>query len=100
MSDRAAIVTGASRGIGLALAETLAAEGYDLTISARKPDTLEAAAERLRANGRAVEAVPATVRQSTVVAVALAGVIVTGSSSATVPVRSAGSTMAPSPTWP
>jgi short-subunit dehydrogenase len=57
--DRAAIVTGASRGIGLALAETLAADGYDLTISARKPDTLEAAAERLRAAGRAVEAVPA-----------------------------------------
>ena len=49
MPDRAAIVTGASRGIGLALAETLAAEGYGLTISARKPDTLEAAAERLRA---------------------------------------------------
>ena len=48
MPDRAAIVTGASRGIGLALAETLAAEGYGLTISARKPDTLEAAAERLR----------------------------------------------------
>jgi short-subunit dehydrogenase len=57
--DRAAIVTGASRGIGLALAETLAAEGYDLTISARKPDTLEAAAERLRGHGRTVDVVPA-----------------------------------------
>src|SRR5689334_9241713 len=59
MPNRAAIVTGASRGIGLALAETLAHEGYDLTISARKPDTLEAAAERLRGSGGAVEAVPA-----------------------------------------
>ena len=59
MPDRAAIVTGASRGIGLALAETLAAEGYGLTISARKPDTLEAAAERLREHGHEVEAVPA-----------------------------------------
>jgi short-subunit dehydrogenase len=57
--DRAAIVTGASRGIGLALADILAAEGYDLTITARKPDTLEAAAERLRGHGRTVEAVPA-----------------------------------------
>jgi short-subunit dehydrogenase len=59
VADRAAIVTGASRGIGLALAETLAAEGYDLTVSARKPDTLEAAAERLRSGGRAVEVVAA-----------------------------------------
>jgi short-subunit dehydrogenase len=69
--DRAAIVTGASRGIGLALAETLAAEGYDLTISARRPETLEAAAERLRGGGRAVEAVPANLAD----AEALAGVV-------------------------
>ena len=59
MPERAAIVTGASRGIGLALAEALAAEGYGLTVSARKPDTLEAAAERLREAGHEVEAVPA-----------------------------------------
>ena len=59
MPQRAAIVTGASRGIGFALAETLAVEGFDLTITARRPDALEAAAERLRASGRAVEALPA-----------------------------------------
>ena len=46
-------------GIGFALAETLADEGYGLTVSARKPDTLEAAAERLRERGFEVEAVPA-----------------------------------------
>jgi short-subunit dehydrogenase len=57
MPNRAAIVTGASRGIGLALAETLADEGYALTVSARKPDTLQAAAERLRARGAEVEAI-------------------------------------------
>jgi short-subunit dehydrogenase len=66
--DRAAIVTGASRGIGLALAETLAAEGYGLTISARKPDTLEAAAERLREHGHEVEAVPANLADAEAVA--------------------------------
>jgi len=43
MSDRAAIVTGASRGIGHALAQTLGEEGYGLTLTARKPDTLERA---------------------------------------------------------
>ena len=59
MPDRAAIVTGASRGIGLALAEALAQEGYALTITARKPDTLEQTAERLRADGHEIEHVAA-----------------------------------------
>jgi short-subunit dehydrogenase len=59
MPDRAAIVTGASRGIGLALAETLGEEGYALTITARKPDTLEQTAEALRAKGYEVEHVAA-----------------------------------------
>ncbi len=55
MPDRAAIVTGASRGIGLALAEALGEEGFGLTMTARRPDTLERAAERLRAKGFEVE---------------------------------------------
>jgi NAD(P)-dependent dehydrogenase (short-subunit alcohol dehydrogenase family) len=59
VSDRAAIVTGASRGIGFALAQALAEEGYGLTLTARKPETLESAAERLRAEGHDVEAVVA-----------------------------------------
>lgn len=64
MSDRAAIVTGASRGIGFALAQTLAEEGYGLTITARKPDTLETAAERLRAEGHDIEAIVANLGDS------------------------------------
>jgi NAD(P)-dependent dehydrogenase (short-subunit alcohol dehydrogenase family) len=55
MPDRAAIVTGASRGIGFAIAEALAEEGYGLTMTARKPDTLEQAAERLRGKGAEIE---------------------------------------------
>jgi NAD(P)-dependent dehydrogenase (short-subunit alcohol dehydrogenase family) len=55
MPNRAAIVTGASRGIGLAIAEILGAEGFDLTITARKPDTLGQAAEGLRGAGYNVE---------------------------------------------
>ena len=59
MPCRAAIVTGASRGIGRAIAETLAAEGYDLTVTARKPQTLEQAADALREQGSDVECVAA-----------------------------------------
>jgi short-subunit dehydrogenase len=72
VADRAAIVTGASRGIGLALAETLAQEGYGLTISARKPDTLQDAAERLRATGVEVEAVPANLADEEAIAAVVA----------------------------
>ena len=57
MPDRAAIVTGASRGIGFAIADVLGSEGYGLTISARKPDTLEQAAETFRGKGYEVEPV-------------------------------------------
>jgi len=55
---RAAIVTGASRGIGLALAQTLGEAGYALTVTARRPQTLEQAAEMLQAEGFEVESVP------------------------------------------
>ena len=55
MSDRAALVTGASRGIGLALAEALGEEGFALTLTARKPDSLERAAGTLREKGYEVE---------------------------------------------
>jgi NAD(P)-dependent dehydrogenase (short-subunit alcohol dehydrogenase family) len=56
--ERAALVTGASRGIGYALAETLGEAGYGLTLAARKPETLEQAAEALRGKGFEVECVP------------------------------------------
>jgi short-subunit dehydrogenase len=59
MPERAAIVTGASRGIGLALAAVLAEEGFGVTLTARKPDLLEQAANALRDQGAAVEHVAA-----------------------------------------
>jgi len=55
MVERAAIVTGASSGIGLAIAHVLGEEGYGLTVAARRPDKLEAAAEELRAAGHDVQ---------------------------------------------
>ena len=55
MPQLAAIVTGASRGIGLALATALCEDGYAVTLTARKPDLLEQAADALRGAGAQVE---------------------------------------------
>jgi NAD(P)-dependent dehydrogenase (short-subunit alcohol dehydrogenase family) len=47
-----ALITGASRGLGRALADGLAREGFDLIIDARDAAVLDAAAGALRAAGR------------------------------------------------
>jgi len=57
MPDRAALVTGASSGIGLAIARMLGDEGYGLTVAARRPEKLAGAAASLRAAGCDVEEV-------------------------------------------
>jgi NAD(P)-dependent dehydrogenase (short-subunit alcohol dehydrogenase family) len=54
---RAAIVTGASSGIGLAIAQVLGETGHRLTIAARRPEKLDAAADALRDAGHEVQAV-------------------------------------------
>ena len=59
MAERAALITGGSSGIGLAAARVLGEEGYSITLSARRPEKLEDAAEGLRGDGLEVEAVPA-----------------------------------------
>jgi NAD(P)-dependent dehydrogenase (short-subunit alcohol dehydrogenase family) len=59
MPQRAAIVTGASSGIGLALAHLLGQEGHALTIAARRPEKLESARSKLEAAGVDVVAVAA-----------------------------------------
>ncbi|HWM09770.1 MAG TPA: SDR family oxidoreductase [Solirubrobacteraceae bacterium] len=59
MPGRAALVTGASSGIGLAIADALGAEGHGLTVAARRPDKLAAAVEVLRGKGYDVEEVAA-----------------------------------------
>ncbi len=59
MANRAALVTGGSSGIGLAIARALGEDGYGVTIAARRPDKLEAAAEELRSAGIDVHAVAA-----------------------------------------
>lgn len=59
MPQRAALLTGASSGIGLAIAHLLGEEGHALTVAARRPEKLEAAARELREAGYEVEAVAA-----------------------------------------
>jgi len=57
---RTALITGGSSGIGEALADVFAAEGFDLVLTARRADRLAAVAERIRrAHGRSVEIVVA-----------------------------------------
>src|SRR5918996_2658863 len=59
MPDRAALVTGASSGIGLAIAELLGERGYGLTVAARRPEKLATAVEQLRGKGYEVEEIAA-----------------------------------------
>src|SRR5438105_2692071 len=61
MAERAAIVTGASSGIGLAIARILGEEGYGLTLAARRPEKLEPAAEGLKSEGFDLQALAANV---------------------------------------
>ena len=51
LTGRRAIVTGGSRGIGLAVAAALAAEGCDVAIVSRGKEALDEAAARLAAHG-------------------------------------------------
>src|ERR671910_833457 len=59
-SQRTAIITGASRGLGLALARRLAEDGWTLIIDARGEESLENARAELSRNTRVI-AIPGDV---------------------------------------
>lgn len=51
LNGRVAVVTGASKGIGLAIARGMAEFGAQVVISSRKPEGIQAAVDRLKAEG-------------------------------------------------
>jgi NAD(P)-dependent dehydrogenase (short-subunit alcohol dehydrogenase family) len=63
VAEKAALITGGSSGIGLAIARALGEDGYGLTVAARRPDKLEKAAAELRDAGMEVHHVAANMRE-------------------------------------
>jgi NAD(P)-dependent dehydrogenase (short-subunit alcohol dehydrogenase family) len=58
LDGQVAIITGASRGIGEAMARAMSAAGASVVLAARKPEALEAVAQQLRDAGGKALAVP------------------------------------------
>jgi NAD(P)-dependent dehydrogenase (short-subunit alcohol dehydrogenase family) len=68
VAERAALITGGSSGIGLAIARALGKDGYGVTVAARRPEKLEAAADELRNEGLDVNSVAANMTDEDAVA--------------------------------
>ncbi|MFO0878534.1 MAG: glucose 1-dehydrogenase [Gemmataceae bacterium] len=58
LSGKKALVTGATRGIGLVVAQALIAQGAEVIITGRKAETVEAAVEQLRLTGGRIHGIP------------------------------------------
>jgi 7-alpha-hydroxysteroid dehydrogenase len=63
LDDKAALVTGAGKGIGRGIALTFAKAGADVALVARTKDDLDAVADEIRAIGRNAVAIPADVTE-------------------------------------
>jgi NAD(P)-dependent dehydrogenase (short-subunit alcohol dehydrogenase family) len=64
LDGRRALITGASKGIGLGIARAMAEAGADLVLAARNLAELNAAAEELRQTGRQVSVAPLDLRET------------------------------------
>jgi NAD(P)-dependent dehydrogenase (short-subunit alcohol dehydrogenase family) len=62
MQGQTAVVTGASRGVGRAVARAFAEDGAHVVICARNTDSIQSVAERIRAEGGGATAIRADVR--------------------------------------
>lgn len=65
LTDKVAIVTGGTRGIGLAIATTLARAGANVVISSRKVEHVDAVVKLLRDEGLTVVGIPAHMGKAT-----------------------------------
>lgn len=79
LHGRVAVVTGASRGLGLAMARALAAHGAEVWINGRDADSLRAAVEQACAstNGATVHALPFDVTNEAAATAAVTRVLAT-----------------------
>jgi 3-oxoacyl-[acyl-carrier protein] reductase len=68
LTGKVAIVTGGSQGIGLAIAQKLAAEGARVVIAARRAEAAQQAADGIVAQGGAAVAIATDVRSSSDIA--------------------------------
>jgi len=68
VAERAALITGGSSGIGLAIARALGEDGYGVTVAARRAEKLETAAEELRGAGLDVNSIAANMTDEDAVA--------------------------------
>src|ERR1700753_4519988 len=90
LTGKRAVVTGASRGIGLAVARSLAAEGCDVALVARDKAALDAARESVAAaSGRKVLALPCDTGDDESVA-AMAAAVADGLGGGGIPVDAGG----------
>ena len=78
LGGRRALVTGSSQGIGLALAEGLAAHGAEVVLNGRDAARLDAAAERLARRGFKVRKAPFDVTDPEAAATGVAAVLAEG----------------------
>lgn len=75
LHGRVALVTGAGRGLGLAMATALAAHGAEVWLNGRDADSLNAAVEQAGAHGARVHALPFDVTDETAATAAVARVL-------------------------
>jgi NAD(P)-dependent dehydrogenase (short-subunit alcohol dehydrogenase family) len=73
LTNKVAVITGSSRGIGLAIAECMASLGAKVVISSRKAEACETAAEAIRAKGGEAAVIPCNVSRKNEVEALLEG---------------------------
>ena len=75
LQDKHAFITGGGTGIGLAIAQDLAAKGARVTITGRRQEVLEATAAEIDAGGEKVQAVSVDIGDRAAVGAAFETVI-------------------------